>query len=153
MNHSICYNDFPSSDICVTNSGSYKTTFEGYPVLPVADVNVVNDKVVITTFYDGSREKAVCRDGDHFSKEFGVTICLMKKLLSNLSKDSSASGTNIYNTLLREALKKEGAFKAAKAEAKKKAKEAKAEKHKAREKERTKKKANEKWLESMVKKP
>ena len=78
----------------------------------VADVTAVNDKVTIVTFTDGTQEKAICREGDTFSIETGVTICLMKRILRLMfEKFGEKSGTNLYNNMLRKALKKKDAFK------------------------------------------
>ena len=49
-------------------------------VMPkITDVKVIKEKVVIVSFSDGTQEKSVCAEGDVFSVENGVTICLMKK--------------------------------------------------------------------------
>lgn len=116
----------------------------------VTDVSTVNDKVTIVTFADGSQEKAVCRDGDHFSVETGVTICLMKKMLQTMCGGTGKSGTNLYNNMVKEALKKRDAFKIKKEEAAKKEKEKRAAKQKAREIERNKKRDNRDFLIDML---
>lgn len=116
----------------------------------VADVTIANDEVTIVTFADGSQEKAVCREGDHFSVETGVTICLMKKMLQMACGGSGKSGTNLYNNMVKEALKKKDAFKIKKAEEAKKEKEERAAKQKAREAERKKKRDNRDFLIDML---
>lgn len=77
-------------------------------VMPkITDVKVIKEKVVIVSFSDGTQEKSVCADGDTFSVENGVTICLMKKLLAD--KCHVESGTSIYNKLVKMAMKEVGA--------------------------------------------
>lgn len=110
----------------------------------VADVTAVNGKVTIVTFTDGTQEKAICREGDTFSIETGVTICLMKRILRLMfEKFGDKSGTNLYNNMLREALKKKDAFKIEKEKAKEKEKRKRAAKQRVRELE--KKKARDNW--------
>ena len=78
----------------------------------VADVSTVNDKVTIVTFTDGTQEKAICREGDTFSIEAGVTIYIMKRMLRLMFEEfGNKSGTNLYNNMLREALKKKDVYK------------------------------------------
>jgi len=63
----------------------------------ITDVNIiVPDKVVEVTFRDGLKEKAVCQDGDVFSLEQAITICLAKHLIGGSSK---------YNNTIRRAIK------------------------------------------------
>ena len=110
----------------------------------VADVTAVNDKVTIVTFTDGTQEKAICREGDTFSIETGVTICLMKRILRLMfEKFGEKSGTNLYNNMLRKALKKKDAFKIEKEKAKEKEKRKRATKQRVRELE--KKQARDNW--------
>lgn len=110
----------------------------------VADVTTVNDKVTIVTFTDGTQEKAICREGDTFSIETGVTICIMKRILRLMFKEfGDKSGTNLYNNMLREALKKKDAFKIEKEKAKEKEKRKRAAKQRVRELE--KKQARDNW--------
>lgn len=110
----------------------------------VADVSTVNDKVTIVTFTDGTQEKAICREGDTFSIETGVTICIMKRMLRLMFEEfGNKSGTNLYNNMLREALKKKDAFKIEKEKAKEKEKRKRAAKQRVRELE--KKQARDNW--------
>ena len=107
----------------------------------IADVAVIekNDrpKVVIVTFADKTKEKAVLADDDTYSLEQGISICLMKKLLG---KETSFGGS-LYNKLIKRAMdvmeenKKAAADAVAKAEADK----AKAEKQAKKQKERREK--------------
>lgn len=63
----------------------------------ITDVNIiVPDKVVEVTFRDGLKEKAVCQDGDVFSLEQAITICLAKHLIGGSSK---------YNNTISKAVK------------------------------------------------
>lgn len=110
----------------------------------VSDVTTVNDKVTIVTFADGTQEKAICREGDTFSIETGVTICIMKRILRLMFEEfGDKSGTNLYNNMLREALKKKDAFKIEKEKAKEEEKRKRAAKQRVRELE--KKKARDNW--------
>ena len=110
----------------------------------VADVSTVNDKVTIVTFTDGTQEKAICHEGDTFSIETGVTICIMKRMLRLMFEEfGNKSGTNLYNNMLREALKKKDAFKIEKEKAKEKEKRKRAAKQRVRELE--KKQARDNW--------
>lgn len=110
----------------------------------VANVSTVNDKVTIVTFTDGTQEKATCHEGDTFSIETGVTICIMKRMLRLIfEKFGNKSGTNLYNNMLREALKKKDAFKIEKEKAKEKEKRKRAAKQRVRELE--KKQARDNW--------
>ncbi len=55
----------------------------------IIKVKNVNDKVVIVQFADNTEEKAVLADGDTFSLEQGISICLTKKMLSELTGGNS----------------------------------------------------------------
>ena len=110
----------------------------------VANVSTMNDKVTIVTFTDGTQEKAICHEGDTFSIETGVTICIMKRMLRLMFEEfGNKSGTNLYNNMLREALKKKDAFKIEKEKAKEKEKRKRAAKQRVRELE--KKQARDNW--------
>ena len=110
----------------------------------VADVTTVNNKVTIVTFTNGTKEKAICREGDTFSIETGVTICIMKRMLRLMFEEfGDQSGTNLYNNMLRKALKKKDAFKIEKEKAKEKEKRKRAAKQRVRELE--KKQARDNW--------
>lgn len=63
----------------------------------ITDYKVVKDTVVIVTFADGTKEKAVCSPNDEFNLERGIEICVLKKL---------CGGTKQYNSLIKSALKK-----------------------------------------------
>lgn len=124
----------PSLEPGVREDGTYVVHVDedGYatPIMPtITDVKVVKDKVTIVTFADGTQEKAVCAEGDTFSLENGITICLMKKMLADSCIEGT--GTSIYNNLIRYATKKVGAAKKEEEEAKKLEKEVKAARKKA----------------------
>ena len=61
----------------------------------------MNVKIVCVDFADGTTEKAVLSEGDTFSLEQGVSICITKKLLS----EKSLSGNSLYNKIIQKALK------------------------------------------------
>lgn len=63
----------------------------------IIDVKSINEKVVIIEFADGTTEKSILADGDTFSLEHGIEICLMKKLLSDLTH---GNGNSVYHKLV-----------------------------------------------------
>lgn len=74
----------------------------------IEDVRVVNKpntdepKVVMVDFVDGTTEKAILSDEDTYSLETGISICITKKLMS---VSDSVSGTKVYNSVIRHAMK------------------------------------------------
>ena len=67
-----------------TATTSYKrtTTYNYLPKLPrPVDYKIINNKVVIVTFADGTTEKAVCDDRDTFDFERALEVIIMKKRL------------------------------------------------------------------------
>lgn len=76
--------------------------------LPIRDIKVYpdektgRDKVVVVSFFDGTQERAVCDEQDTFSLEQGITICLMKYILSDIT---GGNGTREYGKAIRSAIK------------------------------------------------
>lgn len=72
----------------------------------IIDVQIVKKenkpKVIIVSFADGTLEKAVLSNGDTFSLEQGISICVTKKLLSD---KTMGNGTSVYNKIIRHAMK------------------------------------------------
>jgi hypothetical protein len=62
----------------------------------IKDYKVIEDKVVIVTFTDGTTEKAVCSPEDKFDLERAIEICVCKKIFG---------GTKAYNNAIKDALK------------------------------------------------
>lgn len=91
----------------------------------IADIQVLNEKVVMVTFSDGKVEKAVIDTYDTFNIEQGIAICIMKK---SFSKISNGNGSSVYNKLVEYGLKAYNDILAAesKAEAEKQEKNARA---------------------------
>lgn len=91
----------------------------------IADIQVLNEKVVMVTFSDGKTEKAVLDTYDAFNVEQGIAICIMKKCFSQIS---NGNGSSVYNKLVEYGLKAYNDILAAKskAEAEKQEKEARA---------------------------
>ena len=91
----------------------------------IADIQVLNEKVVMVTFSDGKVEKAVIDIYDTFNIEQGIAICIMKKSFSKISNDN---GSSVYNKLVEYGLKAYNDILAAetKAEAEKQEKNARA---------------------------
>lgn len=76
---------------------------ESARVIPnITDVQVIQDKVVIVLFADGTKEKAVLDSADTFSIEQGVSICITKKLLS---AKTNGNGSSAYNKIIAHCLK------------------------------------------------
>lgn len=68
----------------------------------ITDIQVLNEKVVMVTFSDGTTEKAVLDRYDVFNIEQGIAICIMKKSFSNISY---GNGSSVYNKLVEYGLK------------------------------------------------
>ena len=79
----------------------------------IEDVQVLNDRVIMVKFSDGTTEKAVLDESDTFSVEQGIAICLTKKLLSILTR---GNGGSVYNKLVEYGVKTYEAIEAHKAE-------------------------------------
>lgn len=71
----------------------------------IMDVNVVfrdeKARVVRVLFADGLTEKAVLSPSDNFSLEQGISICITKKLLSDIT---GGYGTPVYNKIIKHAI-------------------------------------------------
>lgn len=67
----------------------------------IIDVKVINNKVIIVTFIDGTQTKAVCDKDDTFNLEVGIGICITKRLMSN----DEQTGNSMFNKTIRNALK------------------------------------------------
>lgn len=73
--------------------------------LEFEDVKIIDSNGVKTTivyFDDGTFEKSVCQKDDVFSLEYGIGMCISKKMLSDIT---GKNGTTAYNRLIRKALK------------------------------------------------
>ncbi len=79
----------------------------------IVDVQVLNNRVIMVKFVDGTTEKAVLDENDTFSVEQGIAICLTKKLLSTLTR---GNGGSVYNKLVEYGLKTYEAIEERKAE-------------------------------------
>lgn len=97
--------------------------------------NGENSTVIFVTFKDGKTEKAVLDKDDEFSLEHGLTIILLKKLLS----DKGVDGNSVHNKLVNRAIKLYEKQEKDKATQAKKEADAKAKKQKLEEKLRKKK--------------
>jgi hypothetical protein len=57
-------------------------TAEGMRTVPgITDVKSYDNKTTVVFFSDGTKEHANCSDDDTYSLEYGISICLLKKLL------------------------------------------------------------------------
>lgn len=63
----------------------------------IEDVQIIEGRVVIVSFADGTKEKAALNEDDSFSFELGISICLTKKLLS---MKTCGNGSSVYNKLI-----------------------------------------------------
>lgn len=72
-----------------------------HKVPEIIDVKVINDKVVIVTFIDGTQTKAVCDKDDTFNLEVGIGICITKRLMSS----DEQTGNSMFNKTIKNALK------------------------------------------------
>ena len=72
-----------------------------HKVPEIIDVKVINKKVVIVTFIDGTQTKAVCDKDDTFNLEVGIGICITKRLMSN----DEQVGNSMFNKSIKDALK------------------------------------------------
>lgn len=61
----------------------------------IKDYKVYENKTVILEFKDGTKEKAVCNEGDSFDLERGVELCVLKHLL----------GVDGYKAIVKTAMK------------------------------------------------
>lgn len=69
-------------------------------ILPeVTDVQIINNKVVILTFADGTTTKSVTDEADEFVLETGISICLMKRILMHFK---GGNGSGAYNKLIED---------------------------------------------------
>lgn len=74
-----------------------------YGLPEIIDVEVINNCVTVVTFSDGTKEKAVLDKVDTFNLEQGISICITKKLLAQIT---GCGGTKVYNGLIKRAIKK-----------------------------------------------
>ena len=86
------YNSYGRTNFDKPESKPKKTSTN----LDIADYKVINDKVVIVTFKDGSTEKSVCHGDDVFDLERAIELCICKKKFG---------GNKNYYTAIRKALK------------------------------------------------
>lgn len=71
-------------------------------VMPnIIDVKTISN-VVIVSFADGTSEKAVLSPDDVYSLEYGISICVTKKLFSD---KFDGNGSSIYNKIVHHGMK------------------------------------------------
>lgn len=87
---------YENLNIMAWPSGTYTFSLPNIILVKIKDYKIINDKVVIVTFVDGTTEKAVCDPEDTFDLERAVEICICKKMFG---------GTKAYNDAIRKALK------------------------------------------------
>ena len=95
-------------DVLITRRVSGDGKRKSFPkvIMPdIARVELVDSnksKIIMMFFTDGTMEKAVQSANDVYSFDVGITICLIKKLLSIIS---GGQGTALYNKLVSRANK------------------------------------------------
>lgn len=117
-------------------------SFRSKVIIPhIKDIQIIQNRVVIVIFADGSKEKAVLDSADTFSLEQGISICITKKMLS---METNGNGSSAYNKLINHCLKLYENNRKAEEKAKADEQAAKEKKKKAADKARAKriKKAN-----------
>lgn len=70
----------------------------------IINVQKPNDETVFVEFADGSKEVAHLSEGDTFSLETGILICVVKKIFSDM--DIIGTGSSVYNKVIKYALTK-----------------------------------------------
>lgn len=101
-NSDYCASAKVSNDV-LKSYASKPVVFAREIIPEVTDVEVINNCVTILTFADGTKEKAVLDKQDIFNLEQGISICLTKKLLSQLT---FGNGNKTYNKLIKSTMKK-----------------------------------------------
>lgn len=86
---------------------SHPNSLNGICVMPeIADVHTIENngevRVVVVSFADGTSEKAVLSTDDTYSLEYGISICVTKRLLSG---KCDGHGNSVYNKIVRHGLK------------------------------------------------
>lgn len=89
--------------ICVDESSEIdeelvKTTKLMPDIVNVREVENADRKVVIVYFADNTKTKAVLCPGDTYSFEQGMSICIMKRILTEIT---GGNGSAIYNKLVK----------------------------------------------------
>ncbi len=87
----------------------------------IINVSNPNDKTVFVEFADGTKEVAHLNEGDVFSLETGILICVVKKMFADM--DIIGTGSSVYNKIIKYALTKVDATKKKREEELKKVKE------------------------------
>ena len=102
--------DFMNTDITLfsnsTNSFNWIGTLVSknktvHKIPEIVDVKVINNRVIIMTFIDGTQTKAVCDKDDTFNLEVGIGICITKRLMS----DDEQTGNSMFNKSIKKALR------------------------------------------------
>lgn len=78
-----------------------------YLMSDIVDVSIIESnehcRVIVATFSDGGKEKAVLSNDDFFTLEQGISICIAKKLLSD--RVGETHGSSVYNKLISRGVK------------------------------------------------
>ena len=80
----------------------------------IINVSRPNERTVFVEFADGSKEVAKLNEGDTFSLETGILICIIKKIFAD--SVLAVSGSSVYNKVIKYALTKLDATKKAREE-------------------------------------
>lgn len=96
-------------------------TIKNNPNTKIVDYTILNDRVVMVKFEDGTTEKAVCSPKDEFDLERAIEICICKKMFGGTKKYNDAINhalRDIKNVDERKQKEKEEAERVAKKKAK-----------------------------------
>ena len=78
----------------------------GYVMPDIVDVRTIENngevKAIVVSFADGTSEKAVLSADDTYNLEYGISICVTKRLLSG---KCAGHGNSVYNKIVRHGLK------------------------------------------------
>lgn len=67
--------------------------------IEIKDVETHNNRVVLVRFSDGTFTKAVCSDNDIFDLDTGITVCVLKRLLTHDPKKKNDGAKKYYKIL------------------------------------------------------
>ena len=92
-------------DLCLVYLDENNNYISYIDLMPdIINVQNPNDKTVFVEFADGSKEVARLNEGDTFSLETGILICIVKKMFSDM--DIFGTGSSVYNKVIKYALTK-----------------------------------------------
>lgn len=92
-------------ELCLVYLDEYNNEIAKTNLMPnIINVQQPNDRTVFVEFADGDKQVAHLNDGDVFSLETGILICITKKLFEDM--DIIGTGSSVYNKVIKYALGK-----------------------------------------------